>query len=522
MPEQLLLKKAVLFPLGDIPPGVDAVLIRDGLIASLGRARELIRGLDGSVRVIDLGGRTVLPGFIDSHVHLAETGLLRQGLDLGPAGHIDEVLEMLSGAFPVRSHPDFFRAHSFDPSLMREGRYPTRGELDAISSVVPIFILRRDGHSCAVNTAFLRHCPLSPGIPGLDLDARTRQPSGILRAEALERARACRNRLLGEEDRIEAMRQACRQAVRRGVTTLHAICGRMEDIDRLQLLREELPLEVVVYPNTTDQETVISRGWPRIGGDILVDGSLGSHTAALKEPYADRTGDRGCLYLDRGELADIIKPAHSAGLQVSLHAIGDRAVDELLTAFQMALGDHPRDDARHRIEHAELLHPDQIERIARMELILSVQPAFEAFWGGADGMYARRLGMDRSGKTNPYRQLLAAGVRLAGGSDAPITPIDPLAGVAAAVARSDPEHRLPVEEAVGLFTAGGARAAFQENDRGLLREGLRADLAVLGRDPRRVPAEEIGTIPVHMVLCGGRVVVDETGGNGSASAAEKK
>ena len=498
------------------------MLIRDGRIASLGRARELIRGLDGSARVIDLGGRTVLPGFIDSHVHLAETGLQQQGLDLSPAGHIDEVLEMLSGALPGRSHTGFFRAHSFDPSLMREGRYPTREELDAVCSRVPIFILRRDGHSCAVNSAFLRHCPLSPGTPGLELDERTRQPSGILRAEALERARACRNRLLGGEDRLEAMRQAGRQAVRRGVTTLHAVCGRMEDIDRLELLRQELPLEVVVYPNTTDRETVISRGWRRIGGDILVDGSLGSHTAALKETYADRTGERGRLYLHRRELADIIKPAHAAGLQVSLHAIGDRAVEELLSAFEIALGDHPREDARHRIEHAELLHPDQIERIARMDLILSVQPAFEAFWGGAAGMYARRLGPDRAGQTNPYRQLLAAGVCLAGGSDAPITPIDPLAGVAAAAARPDPRHRLSVEEAVGMFTAAGARAAFQENDRGLLREGLRADLAVLSRDPRRVPAEEIGSIPVHMVLCGGRIVVDETGADASPSAAEKK
>jgi len=509
MPEQLLLKKANLFPLGDIPPGADALLIRDGRIASMGRTRAMSKALDPSARTIDLRGRTVLPGFIDSHVHLAETGLLRQGLDLSPARHIGEVLEMLSGAFPDRQHPGFFRAHSFDPSLMREGRYPTREELDAISSRVPIFIVRRDGHSCAVNTAFLRHCPLSPETPGMELVPGTGQISGILRAEALERAQACRHRLMGSEDRMEAMRQACHQALRRGVTTLHAVCGRVEDIALLGRLRRELPLEVVPYPNVADPEMVIDRRWPRMGGDILVDGSFGSHTAALMEPYADRPGESGLLYLTCRQLVELIGPAHNAGLQVSLHAIGDRAIEELLAAYGKVFGDHPRENARHRIEHAELLHSDQIERIARWGIILAVQPAFEAFWGGHDGMYACRLGPERVNRTNPFRELVDAGIHLAGGSDSPITPIDPLAGVAAAVVHPNPQQRLSVVEAVSLFTAGGARAAFQEQDRGLLREGQRADLVVLSRDPRQTAAADIGQIPIHMVISGGRIAVGE-------------
>jgi hypothetical protein len=509
MMQRLLLKKAKLFPAGTIPPGADALLIRDGRIASLGRSRELARARESFDQIIDLKGQTVLPGFIDSHVHLAETGLLRQGADLSPAGNIDEMLEILAGVFPDRSQPGFFRAHSFDPALMSEERNPTRQELDAISSQVPIFILRRDGHSCVVNTAFLRHCSLGSEISGVELDPRTGQPSGTLRAEALERARACRNRLLGEEDRLEAMRQACRQAVWRGVTTLHAVCGRIEDIDLVDRLNRELPLEVIPYPSTTDLETVTAREWPRMGGDILVDGSLGSHTAALMEPYADRTEERGRLYLDRNQLVDIIGPAHRAGLQVSLHAIGDRAVEELLTAFEKVLEDHPRKNARHRIEHAELLHDEHIERIARLGLVLAVQPAFEAFWGGTDGMYASRLGPARAEMTNPFRQLLEAGVPLAAGSDAPITPIDPLAGVAAAVLHPNPRHRLSVEEAVSIFTVGGARAAFQEGDRGLLQEGLRADLVVLSQDPRRVAPEKIGRMDVRMVISGGRIVMDE-------------
>ncbi len=522
MPRQLLLKKADLFPLGEFPPGADALLIQDGRIISLGRTRELAKALGPAARVIDLKGRTVLPGFIDSHVHLAETGLLRQGVDLSTAEHIDQVLEMISGAFPGRIHQGFFRAHSFDPDLMPSGRYPTRQELDAISSRVPIFVLRRDGHSCVVNTAFLQHCELTPRTSGLEIDSRTGRPTGTLRAQALERARACRNRLLGEEDRREAIRDACRQAVRRGVTTLHAVCGRIEDVDLLDRMAGELPVEVVPYPNTTDVETVTARGWPRIGGDILVDGSLGSHTAALLEPYADRPGERGRLYLTRRQLADLIGPAHAAGLQASLHAIGDRAVAELLAALEKVLEAYPRGNHRHRIEHAELLHDDQIERIARLGVVLAVQPAFETFWGGPGGMYASRLGPERIRRTNPFRELLDAGIVLAGGSDSPITPIDPLAGMAAAVGHSNRRHRLSVMEAAHLFTAGGAMASFQEDDRGLLQEGWRADLVVLSRDPRRVPVEEMGRIPIHMVICGGRIVVAEHDQKDPSGSAKKK
>jgi hypothetical protein len=506
MTTQLLLKKANLFPLGDIPPGADALLIRDGRIASLGRGRDLIKGLDPSVQVIDLKGRTVLPGFIDAHVHLAETGLLRQGVDLGPAGDITEALQMLTDAFPGRDDPGFFRAHSLDPSLMTGGRYFTREELDAISSRVPIFILRRDGHSCVVNTSFLRHCGLTSEISGVETDAHTGQPTGTLRAEALERAQACRSRLLGKEDREVAMRQACQQAIRRGVTTLHAVCGRMEDIDLLDRLVGKLPIEVVPYPNTTDVDTVIARGWPRIGGDILVDGSLGSHTAALMNPYADRPGERGRLYYARKQLVDLLGPAHVAGLQISLHAIGDRAVEELLSAYEELLENRAREDHRYRIEHAELLHAHQIRRISQRGIVLSVQPAFESFWGGDAGMYASRLGAERVMRTNPLRQLLDVGITLAGGSDSPITPIDPLAGIAAAVGHPHAQHRLSVVEAVRMFTFGGAWAAFQEDRKGLLREGWQADLVVLAKDPQRVPPGQIIGIEIAMVICAGRIV----------------
>jgi predicted amidohydrolase YtcJ len=498
------------------------VLIRDGRIETMGEVESLAGDLEPGTDIVDLGGKTVLPGFIDTHVHVAETGLLRHGVDLGSAQTVSQVLEMLSGAFPDRSHEEFFRAHSLDPSQMREKRYPRREELDLISDRVPIFVLRRDGHSCVVNSAFLRICRLDGEIFGVELDPQTGGPSGVLRAQALERARECRNRFLGDEDRSQAVREACRQASARGVTTVHAICSRLGDVDLMGRLAAELPVDVVPYLSIRRVSAVQERGLRSIGGDLLADGSLSSHTAALMEPYADRPDERGVLYFQKQQLLDFVEKAHSAGLQVAVHAIGDRAVEQVLSVYEEVLDRQPCSDHRHRIEHAELLTRDQIRRIAQRGIALAVQPAFEAFWGGPGGMYASRLGPDRVRRTNPFRPLVDADVSIAGGSDSYITPIDPLAGIAAAVAHPNPDHRLTVEEAARIFTAGGAHLAFQEHDRGLLRAGLRADLVVLSDDPNTVVADKIAALGVEMVIKDGRVVFgrDRTAGAGGGAKKE--
>ena len=507
MSDQLLLKKVSLFPLGQVPAGADALLIRDGCIAAMDKEAELSRRLSPKAQIIDLGGRVVLPGFIDTHVHLVETGLLAQEVDLSSAETIGQVLDLLAQAFPQRSSPRIFQAHSLDPSQLRERRYPCVDELDAISPEVPIFVLRRDGHSCAVNSAFYRLSGLTDQVSGVEVDPASGRPTGTLRAQAMELARKCRARLRDEQDRGEAICRACWQAVRRGVTTVHAMCAREEDVDLLAELAEELPVDVVSYLITLDVDSVKSRGLRQIGGDLMVDGSLGSHTAALFEPYADRLGYRGRLYFEEGPLTEFVARAHGAGLQVALHAIGDRAVEQLLSVYQTVLDRNPREDHRHRIEHAELLTPGQIRRLAAKGVALAVQPAFEAFWGGPQGMYARRLGPQRAALTNPYRSLVAAGVTIAGGSDSFVTPVDPLAGIAAAVNRPQ-RHRLSVLEAVRTFTANGAWLGFEEKEKGLLGVGMRADLVILSQDPRRVPSEDIGKIEIHMVVKGGRVVVE--------------
>jgi predicted amidohydrolase YtcJ len=492
-----------------VPSDADALLIRDGLIAAMGPEARLRGGMGSGVRIIDLRGGTVLPGFIDTHVHLAETGLLRQGVDVSPAGTVAEVLEILSQAFPRGLDPGFLRAHSLDPSLMKEQRYPTREELDLVSSQIPIFILRRDGHSCVVNSAFYQRCGLTVDVLGVEVDPHTAEPTGVLRAKGLERAKKCRNLLLRGENRSQAIRDACWQAARKGVTTVHAICARRGDVDLLAVLAPQLPVDVVPYLSDLEVEAVLSRGLSRIGGDLLADGSLSSHTAALSEPYADRPDHLGLLYFEDQQLIDFVEEAHRAGLQVAIHAIGDRAVEQVLCAYEAVLDRHPRQDHRHRIEHAEVLRPDQIERMAGRGIVLAVQPAFETFWGGPGGMYASRLGPERVQWTNSFRQLVDQGLVIAGGSDSYITPIDPLAGIAAAVNHPNPRHRLSPREAVQIFTANGAYLAFQERERGFLQAGMRADLVVLSSDPCQVPPEDIAEIRIDLVIKAGEIIVGQ-------------
>jgi predicted amidohydrolase YtcJ len=380
-------------------------------------------------------------------------------------------------------------------------------ELDAISSQVPIFVLRRDGHSCAVNSAFYRLSGLTDKVSGVEVDPRCGRPTGTLRAQAMELARKIRARLVGQEDRGEAVRRACWQTVKKGVTTVHALCAREGDVDLLVDLAEELPVDVVPYLITLEVDQVLSRGLSQIGGDLMVDGSLGSHTAALFEPYADRPDHRGQLYFEQERLVDFVTKAHGDGLQVAMHAIGDRAMEQVLSAYEAVLDRDPREGHRHRIEHAELLAAEQIQRLGDRGVVLAVQPAFEAFWGGPGGMYERRLGPQRVKQTNPFRALMDAGVVIAGGSDSYVTPIDPLAGMAAAVNHPNVQHRVSPLEAVQMFTTNGAYLAFQEDQKGLLQEGMRADLAILSADPRSVPGEAISQIQINMVIKDGEIVV---------------
>jgi predicted amidohydrolase YtcJ len=254
-------------------------------------------------------------------------------------------------------------------------------------------------------------------------------------------------------------------------------------------------------------EESLDLGLPQIGGCICADGAFESHTAALFEPYADEPDNYGTLTYTQQEMSDFILRANQAGLQIAIHCEGDRAIEQVLYAYEGALRRFPRKDHRHRIEHFEVPTENQIERAARHGILAAMQPAFLPAFFFRDGVerYEAFLGRPRLRMIHPYRTMLSHGIVLAGGSDSPVTRIDPLSGIEAAATHPHSEERLQVTDAIKMFTVNGARFGFEEDQKGSIETGKAADLVVLSEDPCLVPPERIGKISVEMTLVDGKV-----------------
>jgi hypothetical protein len=274
--------------------------------------------------------------------------------------------------------------------------------------------------------------------------------------------------------------------------------------------RSDLPVDVVTYLGTLDVAQAIELGMPRVGGDLPVDGSIGAHTAALQAPYEDRRDTRGTVYYEDDVLLGFFRSGHAAGLQVGVHAIGDRGIEQVVTAWERVYQELDSRERRHfrarrhRIEHFEMASGAHLERAAMLGLAISIQPAFDLAWGEAGGMYERRLGPTRSRPMNPFRSCLERGIELGVGSDAPITELDPMVAIAALERHHDPEQRLDRAQALHLSTYGGARLAHQESKKGALEPGMHADFAAFDVDPMSEPDLD-GVRPIVTVSLGREV-----------------
>lgn len=480
-------------------PGSDGYLvILEGRIHEIGFGKK--RDDFSGAEVMDMRGSWIFPGFTDTHTHFLHTGLHQDMVSLVECPSISQMLEKLREG---RADSEWLRGYGYDESIFSEGRRPSRHDLDLVASRRPAVIFRRDYHSCVLNTAALSALNVPEALESRDVR------DGFFRAGANDWVRQQVFRNISAAERKIALARACAMALSRGITTVHALEGGtlfgMEDLDFMVEYGESSPLRIILYPQITDVEWVRARRIPRIGGCILVDGSFGSRTAALSAPYHDQKENSGVLYFDNQSIFSFMERAHVNGLQLSFHAIGNRAIRQLLDCYERLLEKHPSVDHRHRIEHCELPDARDIERIARLRLYLAVQPAFETLWGGEGKMYASRLGPVRAARTNPLREFCDRGIPLAGGSDSDVTPMDPLLGIYAAVTHPTRRFRLPRQQALDLYTSSASKFAFQEHDTGLMREGMKADLAVLAHNPLEVKPEEIRNIEIKMTFIEGKL-----------------
>lgn len=456
-------------------------------------------------RLVELPGATILPGFVDSHVHLTGTGVHHQAPGLGAASSVAQLLETVRGVAASREGPVYL--HGFDESKWPDRTLPTLEELGAACDR-PLVVMRVDGHVGLCNAAALEAAGVAEQA-GVDR-AEDGAPTGRVTMEANAAVKRWFASNLAERDVEELQLGAASLGVSRGITTVHEMSMPHErgirDLEILLGHRARLPVDVVTYVATTDIPQVMDLGLPRIGGDLPVDGSIGARTALVSEPYADGPGD-GVRYFEDDGLATYFHDGHLAGLQVGVHAIGDAAIEQVISTWErvyQALDSRARRHfraRRHRIEHFEMADGGMMERAAALGLAISVQPAFDAEWGFPGGLYEQGLGWTRAAGMNAFRDFLQRGLEVGAGSDTPITTMDPLTAVAAFEGHHDPAQRLTREEAIRVCTSGSARLAHLEDKKGTLEPGKHADFAAYDADP--IGAETLdGVRPILTVSLG--------------------
>jgi predicted amidohydrolase YtcJ len=460
-------------------PRATALLVEDGRVAWVGSdaAADSLGAAAAAGSVVDLGGALVTPAFVDAHVHATAAGLALDGLDLSAASSLAETLRRVESHARAR-RGGMVLGTGWDETRWPEQRPPTARELDRASYGGVVYLARTDVHSAVVSSALLAATPHARGLPGHDDD-------GWVRLQAHSALRSAAYTSLSPAARRAAQRRLRQEAAALGIACVHEMAGPgvsgEGDLAGLLALAAEEPGPLVLgyWGALGDVDTPQRLGLPAAGGDLFCDGSIGSHTAALHAPYADAP-TAGQLRHDAADVAAHVVAATRAGLQSGFHVIGDRALDACLDGFEQAaeaVGLGAVIAARSRLEHVEMAGPDAIARMASLGLVASVQPAFDARWGGQAGLYAQRLGPERAGAMNPYAAFAAAGVPLALGSDAPVTPLDPWAGVRAAVRHRTASSGLSARAAFTAATRGGWRAARRDGV-GDLVPGAPAHLAV--------------------------------------------
>jgi hypothetical protein len=504
----LAVRNANILTMNPARPRAEALAIRDGRLIAVGEWSD-VAGHTQNVPVLDLQGKTVLPGMIDTHAHFLWTAMSLAALDVSPGVDHESLQAVIRQAVAETPAGDLIFGMGFREYALDTERFsPIIDALDAVAPDHPVFLIGVTGHTSAANSRALAMLSPPEGTVGVMLDAQGR-PNGLLAGQFSYDAGEYFGGIFGGGEKAAAMvAQAIGQAHSVGITTLHALEGGIvaEDENVLEFLDTlpELPLRILLWYQTMDVEKVQALGLPRIGGCILLDGDVGPHTAALREPYADQPDSYGTLYHSQQEVDAFVLKAHQAGLQIAMHAVGDAAVEQALNAYEAALTAQPRNDHRHRIEHCEVIGEEQIERARRLGLALAIQPPFNHFWPHTT--YYPLLGEERAWKADPVRTLMRPGLLVAGGSDSTVTPLGPLIGVHAAVNHSNPAERISVQEALELYTINAARIGFEEGEKGSLEVGKLGDLVVLGADPFQVTPDEIKEIPIEMTVLGGQVV----------------
>ena len=506
-------------------PWVDAIAASADRLVAVGSSAEVRKLATASTRIIDAHGMMVVPGFIDSHVHFLDGGFGLASVQLRDARTPQEFVRRIAEYARTIPAGTWITNGDWDHEQWG-GELPRRDWIDSVTPNNPVWINRLDGHMALANSATLRAAGITSAtrdVPGGTIVRDEHgEPTGILKDNAQSLVdRAIPDRTPEQEDR--ALDAAMRYVAGNGVTSVHNM-GSWNDLAVFERAHAAGRLITRIYaavPLSTWErlrDTVHARGrgdaWVSIGGlKGFVDGSLGSHTAAMLQPFSDAPNDTGLFVNSPDDLYRWTSGADKAGLNVIVHAIGDRAIRTQLDIYERVERENGPRDRRFRIEHAQPIAPPDLPRFARLGVIASMQP----YHAIDDGRWAEKvIGHERGKTTYAFRSLLDAGTRLAFGSDWFVAPATPLEGIYAAVTRRTldgahpngwyPEQKIGVEDALRAYTSGGAYASFDERDKGVLATGKLADFVMIDRDITRVPPETIREARVMMTVVAGKIV----------------
>jgi predicted amidohydrolase YtcJ len=523
MEADLVLLNCNVLTMNPSQPYAEAVAIKEDKIVKVGTNEDINRWIGKNTGVVELrNGETVLPGLIDTHVHIADFGRFLTWLDLKGVKSVEEVKKIIKKRAQVTPQGKWILGQGWNQASFTEKRIPNVHDLDEAAPDHPVVLYHQSGCLCAVNSKALELARITkettaPTGGSIEHDPQTGEPTGVLRKNATN--------LIWEHvpeptegEALAATSLACERVVEAGVTSVHWIVSSVSEIHMIQRLCAEnrLPLRVIIiFPaDILGQMTDLLSSCKdfeddrlRIGGvKVFADGFLAARTAALKEPYSDDHTTKGKLLYSQEELGALVVMLQKANMRLIIHAMGDQAIDLVLTILEKNLKESPRENHRYRIEQASVLNRKLIQRMKRLELIVGIQPCtiiseFSA-WSAVD-----RLGQERARLLYPLKTLFKEGIRVSGGSDVPMEQISPFAGIQAAVTRQVfPEEQVTVEEALRMYTVNAAYASFDENVKGSIEEGKLADLTVVSRDPRTTPPNHIENIKVKITIVGGKIV----------------
>ena len=540
-PVDVIVHNAKVYTAGARGTMAEAVAIRGNQILRVGSEREVTRLRRPQTTMIDARGAAVLPGFNDAHLHFITGGLNLERIDLTGAATLDDIRSRIETWATVHADAPWVlgRGWYYQPF---PGGLPTRQQLDAIVSDRPAHLLSHDGHTSWVNTRALRLAGITKRTPNpphgvIVKDPKTGEPTGVLKEAAMTLVTS-RLPQSTRADRASALRAAISEAQRNGITSIQNAGGSAEDFALYAEARREGDLGVRVYsalsaagvltePAIAELQDV-AKQYPddplfKAGAiKINLDGVIDAHTAAMLEPYADDTAS-GAPTMDPDAFNRIVRLLDAGGWQVMTHAVGDRAVNMALTAYEHAVRSNPLPERgrRHRIEHVETVDAADLPRFGALGVIASMQPALGSPSPSLIDVWFKNVGPERASRGWPYHSIAAGAGRLAFGSDWPGVPLNPLLGLHTAVTRTTPDglpeggwypaERLALKAAIDAYTSGAAWASFDEQRKGHLAPGMLADLVVLSEDIFEAPAPRLASTRVAVTIFDGRIVYRRDG-----------